>query len=250
MSLVVAKSIENGDVDTIRELISKKMNVNQRGPTDYRLIDFALEYDQFEIFKMLVENGAETERLDESGKNIMHKAILTNKFEYTSFMVNGGHIDVNSTDSDGNTGLHISARTNYMACVNLLMKNKVNISLKNSDGKTALEVAASFPFNDIVRVIAGGKSSSEEREIQNLFLENDLNLEKLLSDASETIHNLKSKLSNNVSDNVFKAQIESLTSNNLLLSKSLKLKNGIIDKLKIKNLNLQESLLKEKLENN
>lgn len=152
MSLVVAKSIENGDVDTIRDLISKNFNVNQRGPTDSRLIDFALENDQFEIFKMLVEAGADTERLDESGKNIMHKAILMNKFEYTSFMVNGGHIDVNSTDSDGNTGLHISARTNYISCVKLLIKNKVDISLKNSEGKTALEVAASFPFRLIRRI--------------------------------------------------------------------------------------------------
>lgn len=257
MSLVIAKSIKEGDIETINTLIKNGVNVNGAGATDLMLIDFALEYDRFEIFKLLVESGAETRRVNKNGTTILHKSILRGATTFVLFLLEGGYSDINSVDSEGNTSLHLAVIMEDVPLVEFLMskrfKTTLDMSIKNSYGKTALEVAASFPHNEIVRLIAHGKSFKQEANMQNIFLENDIHLEGLLLSASDMIHDLKSKLEakspGGVSTGVHQAEAVRLGVEIKNMTKSMRLKEVIIERLKKQNMDLNESILEEKLSN-
>jgi len=50
--------------------------------------------------------------------------------------------DINTTQSyEGNTPLHLAAYHKHSKCVEILLKNNVDVTMKNQDGQTALDYA-------------------------------------------------------------------------------------------------------------
>lgn len=245
MSLLLVKIIKSGDIESIRTMVKNKMNVNQRGPTDFRLVDFALGYDQLDIFELLLEAGANAERVYQDGQNILHRAIGLGKLEFVSVLLAGGYVNINFTDLEGNTPLHAAVSANDNRMVEFIMskqfESELKVNTKNSYGKTALELAASFPYNDIVVSIA-----SELSGINKMLLNKDDNLEVLLNTASLKIQELTSV---NVKASVLEAEIDRLNVMVTNLEKSIRLKNTMIERNTRKSTELKESVLRERIEN-
>lgn len=259
MSLSLVTTIKNGDIEIIKDMVKNGMNVNGRGATDYRLVDFAMEYNQLEIFKILLEAGAETTILNINGKNVLHRAVLSGRMDYVEVLLDGGYSDINAGDDKGNTPLHLASINNDISMIEFFVSKKfkavLDVSLTNDDGKTPLEEAASFPHYEVVRVLAHGKSVRQEQAIQKLFLDNDTNLESIILSASKMIMDLKSELETTKNERrseeagVLKAEIDRMRVENANMMKSLKFKDNLNERLRRTNLDLKESLLEEKLSN-
>ncbi|KAE9546654.1 hypothetical protein FO519_010134, partial [Halicephalobus sp. NKZ332] len=124
-----------GHIECARTLLMKGANINHQDYTGYTALHSALNYGENEVAKFLVENGANTSLetmyrflpLDlasqgpwstneivryfaSHSKNPVHRAVLVDKMNTLYALINA-NIEINTTDEDQYTPLHIAAKT-------------------------------------------------------------------------------------------------------------------------------------------
>ena len=257
MSTGIVNNVINGNIDEVRDFL--KGDVDIQGPLGLTLSELAMSKNQFEIFKLLLGAGVNAESLNKIGMNLLHRSIVLGKLEYSTLLLEGGYVDINSVDADGNTPLHLAAGMIDNKAVKLLTSPKFRKTLKrvvnNTNGKTALQIAASVPHEEVIKTLVGCKDKEQERLTNKMFLDIDLHLEDLLNSASDKIADLKKKLEEktdcncSVSETVLKTEIDRLKSEMVSSGKSLNFKDKIIERQRSKIAGLKESILEEKLNN-
>mmetsp|Transcript_22624 Transcript_22624/g.52708 ORF Transcript_22624/g.52708 Transcript_22624/m.52708 type:complete len:707 (-) Transcript_22624:227-2347(-) len=75
-------------------------------------------------------------------------------------------VDVNCTDSQGNTALHLAAFSGHDIIVSLLIQAKLKIDIRNKAGATALKLAALVNKTEVVKVLvaAGAQVQQPDEE--------------------------------------------------------------------------------------
>ena len=255
MSTGVVNNVINGNIDGVRDFL--KGDVDIQGPLGLTLSELAMNSNQFEIFKLLLETGVNAESFNKAGMNLLHRSIVLGKLEYSTLLLEGGYVDINSIDADGNTPLHLAAGMTDNKAVKLLTLPKFRKTLKravnNINGKTALQIAAFVPNEEVIKTLVGCKDKEQERSTNKLFLDMDLHLEGLLNSAYDKIVELKKNLGGKkdcgVSETVLKTEIEILKSEMINSGKSLNLKDKLIERQRSQIAGLKESILEEKLNN-
>ena len=255
MSTGVVNNVINGNIDGVRDFL--KGDVDIQGPLGLTLSELAMNNNQFEIFKLLLETGVNAESFNKAGMNLLHRSIVLGKLEYSTLLLEGGYVDINSIDADGNTPLHLAAGMTDNKAVKLLTLPKFRKTLKravnNINGKTALQIAAFVPNEEVIKTLVGCKDKEQERSTNKLFLDMDLHLEGLLNSAYDKIVELKKNLGGKkdcgVSETVLKTEIEILKSEMINSGKSLNLKDKLIERQRSQIAGLKESILEEKLNN-
>ena len=255
MSTGVVNNVINGNIDGVRDFL--KGDVEIQGPIGLTLSELAMNNNQFEIFKLLLETGVNAESFNKIGMNLLHRSIVLGKLEYSTLLLEGGYVDINSVDAEGNTPLHLAAGMTDNKAVKLLTSPKFRKTLKrvvnNTNGKTALQIAASVPNEEVIKTLVGCKDKEQERSTNKLFLDMDLHLEGLLNSAYDKIVELKKNLGGKkdcgVSETVLKTEIEILKSEMINSGKSLNLKDKLIERQRSQIAGLKESILEEKLNN-
>jgi len=255
MSTGVVNNVINGNIDGVRDFL--KGDVEIQGPIGLTLSELAMNNNQFEIFKLLLETGVNAESFNKIGMNLLHRSIVLGKLEYSTLLLEGGYVDINSMDADGNTPLHLAAGMTDNKAVKLLTSPKFRKTLKrvvnNTNGKTALQIAASVPNEEVIKTLVGCKDKEQERLTNKMFLDMDLHLEGLLNSAYDKIVELKKNLEGkkdcSVSETVLKTEIERLKSEMINSGKSLNLKDKLIERQRSQIAGLKESILEEKLNN-
>ena len=246
---------DSGNIDGVRDFL--KGDVEIQGPIGLTLSELAMNNNQFEIFKLLLETGVNAESFNKAGMNLLHRSIVLGKLEYSTLLLEGGYVDINSMDADGNTPLHLAAGMTDNKAVKLLTSPKFRKTLKrvvnNTNGKTALQIAASVPNEEVIKTLVGCKDKEQERLTNKMFLDMDLHLEGLLNSAYDKIVELKKNLEGkkdcSVSETVLKTEIERLKSEMINSGKSLNLKDKLIGRQRSQIAGLKESILEEKLNN-
>ena len=255
MSTGIVNNVINGNIDEVRDFL--KGDVDIQGPLGLTLSELAMNNNQFEIFKLLLETGVNAESFNKAGMNLLHRSIVLGKLEYSTLLLEGGYVDINSIDADGNTPLHLAAGMTDNKAVKLLTSPKFRKTLKrvvnNTNGKTALQIAASVPNEEVIKTLVGCKDKEQERLTNKMFLDMDLHLEGLLNSAYDKIVELKKNLEGkkdcSVSETVLKTEIERLKSEMINSGKSLNLKDKLIERQRSQIAGLKESILEEKLNN-
>ena len=101
-------SVEKRHLEFVEMLLLNEANVNCQSRTKLTPLLFASRYGFTEIVKLLIQNKA----------------------------------NVNITDSDNDTSLHLACEYGHKKVVeNILLAKNIHLTLKNRDGKTALEIA-------------------------------------------------------------------------------------------------------------
>jgi len=255
MSTGVVNNVINGNIDGVRDFL--KGDVEIQGPIGLTLSELAMNNNQFEIFKLLLETGVNAESFNKIGMNLLHRSIVLGKLEYSTLLLEGGYVDINSVDAEGNTPLHLAAGMTDNKAVKLLTSPKfrktLNRVVNNTNGKTALQIAASVPNEEVIKTLVGCKDKEQERLTNKMFLDMDLHLEGLLNSAYDKIVELKKNLEGkkdcSVSETVLKTEIERLKSEMINSGKSLNLKDKLIERQRSQIAGLKESILEEKLNN-
>lgn len=65
------------------------------------------------------------------------------------------HVDVDTSDMDGNTALHITCSKDFMGCARILIANGATLDLKNVFGDTPLHLALSSGHLRIAMLLLG-----------------------------------------------------------------------------------------------
>lgn len=122
-------AIENGNLNTIKNLISEGANVNAKGT--------------------LV------------GISPMHLAVENQDIDFIEFLLSK-KADINNTDGQGRTPLFWASYSGYSDVVRYLIDQGANVNIKNQDGKTALDIARDKSHYIIVMLLE--KEINKERE--------------------------------------------------------------------------------------
>ena len=89
---VVAYFIKKGDLEAVRELIESGYDINsaEQGEFGSSLLHNAIRYDQMEIFRYLIEKGADVDFVDAVGWTPLMEAIIDSRPAYGKILVDKG----------------------------------------------------------------------------------------------------------------------------------------------------------------
>ena len=93
------------------------------------------------VIKLLIENHADINAVTNSGYNMIHKAAMGNKPSAIIFFNKKYNMDLEATDENKMTALHLATRNCMENSVIYLLNLGINVNLRDKDGNTALHYA-------------------------------------------------------------------------------------------------------------
>lgn len=89
---------------------------------------------------------------DGMGRSVLHQSVASSSCMACEYLLLNG-AKINARDREGNTALHLSAMNGATGQVCLLLKHRADHHLRNSGGKTALDIAVEKADADIVTLL-------------------------------------------------------------------------------------------------
>jgi len=127
-------------------LIEKKANINLINEDEYTASRLALRCNNYDIYRLLLDNGAKLDNIDKSGRNIFHDLSVFQDFKFSKFTIsNFGDRKlkedlINNMDYEGNTPLCLSILLGTRDISILYAENGADPCLKNRNGKSPLDL--------------------------------------------------------------------------------------------------------------
>lgn len=139
--LILASACYTNQLNKVKDLIeNKKMNPNIPTINGWYPIHYAVYEENFEIFKYLVEIGADINVVTTENQSIFHLAASVDEIDVVEFIVNSEKfrrlMKINLKDLDGSNELLYACEYNAIEVLNILLKNpdiKKNYSFKEKD---------------------------------------------------------------------------------------------------------------------
>ena len=97
------------------------------------------KFGDLETFKSKF-NVSEINKKSESDSSLLHYAISGSQFDISTFLINSG-IDVNLTNSDGQTALHLICVNQNIDVAKELLKKGADINIRDKYGNNAMWTA-------------------------------------------------------------------------------------------------------------
>ena len=134
-------------IDAIRdnnsEMISlllglKLVDINFRHTDENTPLMMAATQNYIEIVKMLIDNGADPNLTNNTGKSALIFAAFFNYMDLVKFLVKSG-TNLDLSDKQGRSALIIATSKNYNDIARFLVENGANLDLIDANNKTALD---------------------------------------------------------------------------------------------------------------
>ncbi|WP_223823063.1 MULTISPECIES: ankyrin repeat domain-containing protein [Wolbachia] len=141
----------------------------KRGHLGTTILNVFLEYD--EIIPSLLKAGADLNMQDNKGKTLLHDtAIYSSGYEDLGYLLDA-KADPNIQDEKGNTPLHYYAAKcsdQSRKTMDLLISKGADLSIKNNDGKTPLQVA--IDNNNIIGCLLTNSQKKLREQLGKMLL--------------------------------------------------------------------------------
>jgi ankyrin repeat protein len=117
-------------------------------------ISEALTFGHTEVVRVLIAAGGDVSGVDATGINLLHWAVITNRPAMIPILVKAG-VPINAIDDVGFTPLMYAATVDHgdVAAIEALLAAGATASIRNDEGRTALEQARHLKHAEIVRVL-------------------------------------------------------------------------------------------------
>jgi hypothetical protein len=178
----LADAVSQQDLDTVKELISKGENVNQREDDRTTPLFVAVENGNIEILETLLNFGAKVNARNKEKQTPLMQVDEDASSQLVDLLVRFG-AKVDLVDNDGNTALIKAADSASADVVKALIDAGADVNLINKEGKSALMNAADDDDIDKVHVLllAGAKVNLRDKEGESAWdLTSDVDIESLL----------------------------------------------------------------------
>jgi len=125
----------------------------QKASADFRE---AAMHGSLPVVKKLASVADVHEVESSSGRSALHKAAFWGHAGTIEFLLSSCNLNPNVQDYNGDTALHDAARFGHAKCVELLLVG-TDRTLRNKEGKTALEVAQQYAQDQMVVLLGEAK---------------------------------------------------------------------------------------------
>ncbi len=190
---------EKGDLEAIKRMVSEDTEIlNKKNRWNQSLIFAASRYNQIEIVKYLIKNGADVnsknpfgrtplvnsankgnmkmaEILLAAGSDINYKgyrresigfrAVIKGFTNYLEFCINNG-LNINNRDGIGNSLLAKAALYAKPEVIKYLIEKRMDVNAVNDYGQSGLHIAAIRGYTNVIRLLidAGANVNLKDRE--------------------------------------------------------------------------------------
>jgi ankyrin repeat protein len=111
--------------------------------------------------ELLVELGADPALADAYQWSPLMRAIDNRHRAVVQYLLSLSDININATNENGSTALHVAVLMNDEATVRQLLQAGVDISVADAGGKTAYDIAVNNDLQHLVAVLAAGSSDQQ-----------------------------------------------------------------------------------------
>jgi ankyrin repeat protein len=156
------RAIAEGDLAKVKRIVKKsRWAVNAR--VDYITKDYQFCFrwtalhecvycENLDIFKFLLENGADIQMTDFYGASVLAEATREGSLQMIEILIENG-ADVNHRGFKGNVPLMVAVERNHLSAVQALLSAGADPNMLDVDGWSPILLAASKGFDDIVSAL-------------------------------------------------------------------------------------------------
>jgi ankyrin repeat protein len=160
------------NAEITKYMISKGAAVNPHQPEDAKEcpcrvpfqtpLHCAVRSDSISTVQALVENGAMVNVVDQEGLTPLHAAVRHGNLEIVKYLLDNGAVINVKEGHYGANEMHVAAATGQKDIAALLIKNGIDLSAKDNDGKTPLYYATYHGFDGISSILIENSDSPEK----------------------------------------------------------------------------------------
>lgn len=145
----IFNAIMQGNLDKTKQLIeADPANATIKNPRGFSPIHFAANFNQLEISKLLVENGADPFIVDPNKRQAIHWAAAAGSIEIIKWLQSIG-ADLNLKDETAKTPVYIAATRGHNECVTFLLSQNAEIETEGEGAFELLYFSTMFGQKDI-----------------------------------------------------------------------------------------------------
>lgn len=154
-----------GDIETVRGLIAKGANINERNGTAYTALAAASQSGHTEIVRALLDHGANPDLANYAGSTPLMLAADGGHISVVRYLLDK-QADVSAETHEGNTALEVASLMGEPKTVQLLLANGASVNIKDSRGITPLIAASSRGHTSISQLLiqSGADLTAEDNE--------------------------------------------------------------------------------------
>lgn len=154
-------AVANGNFEMASEFLERGVDVNAVTPEGWTALHMAVHQNRKDLYDLLILNGVDSPRVSKDGSTVLHVAAAHGKFELVNSLMDHlmGHIvfqrreaTINAKNIDGNSALHVAAKTGAPALVTIFLQNAAIFNGRNAEGKTPLELATN---EEVIKLLKG-----------------------------------------------------------------------------------------------
>jgi ankyrin repeat protein len=135
---ILSESVNNGDIDCIRELFAGHIipDINAKDDYGQTVLHYAAMYDNAYITKMLIDNSADINAKTNDGWTTLHYAAAHDRLHVAQMLIDNG-ANINAKDTIGETALMCAARHDRRNLVKMLIDAGANVDARDNNDLTA-----------------------------------------------------------------------------------------------------------------
>ena len=153
---------ENENKEVLKYLCdqTKNQHPNEFNKLSGTLLNFTIQKDYFEAFKILLEENFDSDLhyTDNHEDTLLHLIVNNGRsVGYTKALLECSLLNAsdycNNKNVNGDTALHLAITKNQIQNVNGILKHNPDMSIQDSEGNTALHIAIQLSTEDIITAI-------------------------------------------------------------------------------------------------
>jgi uncharacterized protein len=162
----LAQALLDDNGAKVTELVHKGANVNAVDTDGRSMLECAVWKNKHAAFEALLSAGADTTHRDKVGETVLHYAAESDFHEYATELL-ARHLNPNVETNDHRTPLMLSVFAKNEALMRALIAAGANLEVAESNGDTALIIAAETnSFDQVIVLLHAGANPLAGHRIQ------------------------------------------------------------------------------------